>query len=384
MKGQSQSVRVEETHLPSTGRAALAATIWASLQFAGSFTDLLVHEGQPIRLKSARGIIKLDELKIPNGDLVVTADHIQQFFATVVSKLEDGENARSHWDSVVKPVFDMRQALNRSMETPNGLYLRFSLFLHDRGKVAMIMRVSRPPMPLERLGINPQLFERIKNNPRGLMIITGQPASGKTATALSVLDWLNHNTSGHIETVEDPIEFPIAEAGCAITQREVGVDVDGFGAGLWDALRHVPDAILAGEVRDRDAAVAAILGGESGAMMLITTHGNSIVGTLRKILALTGEQAPAMREVLSGCFMGAMRQELVPHQDGEGFSMVHDTLHNTDFVRKLIENGDWAGLEKACSAKESSPNFVPMREGINSLVASRKIDLQMAASLTGR
>jgi twitching motility protein PilT len=378
-------VHVEEKSLPMSGPTALAGAIWSSLQFAGAFTDLLVHEGQPIRLKSAKGLIKLDELGLPNGDLVVTADHIKQFFGTMVDGLEPGESASKHWDEVVAPLFRKQQAVNRSLKTPGEEYLRFSLFQHDRGKIAMMMRPTRPPRALEHLGINDKIFERIRNNPHGLLIVTGRPSSGKTATALSILDWLNRNTSGHIETVEDPIEYPMREEGCVYTQREVGVDVASFGEGLRDAMRHTPDAVLAGEIRDRDTAEAAILGGESGALMIVTTHGRSMVGTLRKILALTGDQAGAMRAVLAGSLIGVMRQELLPHVDGEGYSMVHDTLHATDLVRAHVERGEWTALEKLTADNQASPNFVPMRERINELVAQRKIDINMAASaMAGR
>ena len=366
---------------------ALASAIWSTLEFAGAFTDLLVHEGQPIRMKSAKGLVRLDQMSLPNGDLIVSAEHIKQFFATVVDELEPGESASNHWERVVRPVFDRKQALSRSLKTPQNIYLRFSLFQHDRGKLAMVMRVSRPPGPMANLGLHAQIQERIRSNPRGLLLITGPTASGKTATALSILDWLNHNHSGHIATVEDPIEYPLQEAGCVFTQREVGVDVGSFGEGLRDALRHAPDAILAGEVRDRDTAEAAILGGESGALMIVTTHGRSIVGTLRKILALTGEQAPAMRAVLAGCLVGAMRQELLPHKDGGGYSMVHDTLLASDNVRVLIERGDWAALEKLTSEQQPSVSFSPMRAAVSNLVTQQKIDFrtaEMASSLGGR
>ncbi len=281
------------------------------------------------------------------------------------------------------PTFKEMRAINRSLKTPADAFLRFSLFQHDGGKIAMIMRVSQPPKPLEKIGLNTQVFERLKSNPRGLLIITGPTASGKTATALSILDWLNHNHSGHVETVEDPIEYPLVEDQCVFTQREVGVDVATFGDGLRDAMRHAPDAILAGEVRDRDTAEAAILGGESGSLMIVTTHGRSIVGTLRKILTLTGEQSTAMRAVLAGSLIAVMRQELLPHQAGDGYQMVHDTLLASDAVRGHIEGGEWAALEKMTDDKMESATFVPMRKAVNELVARRVIDLRMASAALG-
>lgn len=377
------STTTTETHLPNNKRSRLAAAIWSTLQFAGSFTDMLIHEGEPIRLKSARGLIALNDLKLPGGEFIPTLADIQQFFASYLSDLGTQMSASDYWAETVAPAFKEQRAVNRSLATPSQEMLRISLLQHQGGKVAMVIRLTTEPPPMETIGLNPTVSTRLKENPKGLLIITGPTASGKTATALSILEYLNQNTSGHIVTVEDPVEFPMKNKKCVFTQREVGTDVATFGEGLRDAMRMAPDAILAGEVRDKDTAEAAVLGGESGALMLVTTHGRSVTGTLRKILMLAGDaNTVAMRNVLSGCLIGVIRQELLPRKDGKGYQMVHDTLLATEQTRKLLEEGNWGNLDQL-SQRDDAANFSSMRPVVDQLVRDGIVDRTVAAQVVG-
>lgn len=361
---------VTEIMMPSNARSRLAAAIMSTLQFASEFTDLLIHEGEPIRLKSARGVISLPSLNLPGGDLIVEASDIKHFFAHYVDGTSAVTRAGSYWDQAILPVLANKMAVNRAMATEAGPFLRISLFHYNRGKLAMIVRVTTKPAPLDTIGLTKQITTRLKTDPHGLLIITGPTASGKTATALSILEWINSNRAGHLTTVEDPIEWPLKANKCDITQREVGTDVVSFGEGLRDAMRIAPQAILVGEVRDRDTAESAIIGGESGALMIVTTHGRSISGTIKKMLTFTGDQSTAMREVMAGCLIGVIRQDLVPRVDGNGYVMVCDTLHMTDHVRTLVEQGDWRALDKLTNQKAMpSPDFVPMSHQLEPLVA---------------
>lgn len=359
----------------------LAGAINASLQFAGSFTDLLICEGEPVSIKSAQGVVGLGDMKIPGSDMVVTHLDIQNFFCYFLDGQPLTTDPAAYWSQTVVPSLSAYGSVSRSASTPSGEYLRVSLFQQKRGRTSMVIRVTPPPPELDSLGLPPALLARLKVNPRGLLIITGPTASGKTATALSILDWLNKHTSSHIVTVEDPIEFPMDRGHSVFTQREVGTDVDTFANGLRDAMRHSPDAILASEVRDKESAEAAIFGGESGAFMIVTTHGRSITGTLRKLLALTGDQAGAMRSVMAWSLMGVIRQDLAPHTDGKGYSMVCDVLIPGDQVRQRIEDGEWQKLEKQFQGKVPSDEFVPMTEMINALARRRVIDPMVASAI---
>ncbi|MGE3342286.1 MAG: ATPase, T2SS/T4P/T4SS family [Vicinamibacterales bacterium] len=281
-------------------------------------------------------------------------------------------SATDYWNSEIETELNAMRAINRSLVLRNGdvtMHLRLSLFRHQRSKLGMAIRLIMPPPPLADLGLSKPLLAQLQNSrPRGLLIITGPTASGKTTTALSIFQHLNSTTSGHLVTIEDPIEYGLAPERCAITQREVGTDVTSFGQGLIEAMRHAPEAILASEIRDRDAAEAAIMGGESGALMVVTTHGQSIPGTLRKLLAYCGENADAMRTVLAGGLIGVVRQERVPFKDGSGFGLVHDTLHGTENVKKALAAGDWHVLQRIVRADKPSADFEPMHTKLQELM----------------
>src|SRR5689334_5296885 len=125
----------QESFLPTNTRSRLAAAIWASLQFAGSFTDLIIHEGEPIRIKSARGLIALKDLGLPGGDVIPQLADIQQFFASYLNENGARNSAYSYWDEHVAPVFKEMRAINRSLKPQSSdiqnQYLRFSILQHQ-------------------------------------------------------------------------------------------------------------------------------------------------------------------------------------------------------------------------------------------------------------
>jgi twitching motility protein PilT len=137
------------------------------------------------------------------------------------------------------------------------------------------------------------------------------------------------------------VEKKIPTRKSIITQREVGYDVVSFADGMREALRMSPDVLLTSEIRDAETAEQAIQGGESGSLMIATTHGKSVTGTMRKILSYTGTSADVMRSVLAGNLIAVVRQALVPSKDGRRYLMAADVLFNTGKVTQFIEKGDW-------------------------------------------
>src|SRR5471032_476392 len=245
------------------------------------------------------------------------------------------------------------------------------------GELALVMRITPPDItPLTNLSLPHTLVSTPTESTSGFIVITGPTGSGKSETAMSILDWHNAQHSGHILTIEDPVEKKIAPRKSIVTQREVGYDVLSFADGMREALRMSPDVLLTSEIRDAETAEQAIQGGESGSLMIATTHGKSVTGTMRKILSYTGTSADVMRSVLAGNLIAVVRQALVPSKDGKRYLMAADVLFNTGKVTQFIERGDWIGLEGAIREDNrlGASEWVPMNNRLVELVRRGEIE----------
>jgi Tfp pilus assembly pilus retraction ATPase PilT len=310
-------------------------------------TDIIIHEGQPIRAKSARGTLPLHQLFQGIAAFPVTRAHIADYLAPL-----DGDRAAPAMaagrETRIDPELARRHPLCFRIEGPGGTSLRCSLFVRNTGELALVMRVSPGTItPLSYLNIPQELLTVFTESTSGFIVITGPTGAGKSETAMSVLDWHNAQHAGHILTIEDPVEKRLASRKSIVSQREVGVGVPTFADGMRSALRMSPDILYASEIGDAETAMQAIQGGESGSLMIATTHGKTATGALRKILGHLGPGADAMRQVLAGNLIAVVRQALVPARSGERYLLVADVLYNTGRVTQYIEKGDWTGLETA-------------------------------------
>lgn len=365
-------ITVQDVGRTST-RSLLANAIINCVQFIKGFTDIIVHEDERIRLETAAGMRYMPDDLAESNRVFKEAD-FRHFFSFLFGS-ETQFRSGTYWDNVIAPKLQRKEAHNAAAPMQGGdIHLRFSLYLHTRGKLGLRIRIAHFPMEMKNVGLSKSINERITQDPRGLLIITGPTASGKTSTAYSILQWMNANRSGSIITIEDPIEFPLKNEKCDITQREVGIDVTNFSVGLLDAMRMSPRAMLCGEVREKEAAEFAIQGGESGSLMIVTTHGRSITGALRKILSFSGDQNGALREMLAGSLIGVIRQELMPRADRKGYAMVSETLHPTENVRTLLQKGDWMKLDHLTQQSAMiTDDFIPMTNSLQALLANRTL-----------
>ena len=371
--------------LPTDKQHGIGAAIGHALRHAPSMTDILIHEGDVIRAKSARGTLALHQLFDAVTPFVVTREHIVNYLAGYVDGASRRHNderghpqsAQAYWDTHIKPVLARQRSVNVRLDGRGGHALRYSLFLHASGDLALVMRITPPGvMPLDGLSLPGHLVSTLKESTSGLIVITGPTGSGKSETAMSVLDWHNADHSGHILTLEDPVEKKLASRKSIVTQREVGHDVLSFAAGMREALRMSPDLVLSSEIGDRETAEQAIQGGESGSLMIATTHGKSVTGVLRKILSHLGPGADVMRSVLAGNLIAVVRQALVPSKDGQRYLLAADVLVNVGRVTPLIEKGDWIGLDGALHGDRTldEREWVPMNERLTELVAQGEIE----------
>ena len=371
--------------LPSDMQHGIGAAVKHALMFAPSMTDIMIHEGHVMRAKSARGTLPLHQLFAAIPPFIVTREHIVTYLAGYVDGATrqhrddrgQQQSVQQYWDTRIKPVLARQRSVNIRLDGRGGHSLRYSLFMHGTGELALVMRITPPDItPLTGLSLPHNLVSTLTEATSGFIVITGPTGSGKSETAMSILDWHNAQHSGHILTIEDPVEKKIAPRKSIVTQREVGYDVLSFADGMREALRMSPDVLLTSEIRDAETAEQAIQGGESGSLMIATTHGKSVTGTMRKILSYTGTSADVMRSVLAGNLIAVIRQALVPSKDGKRYLMAADVLFNTGKVTQYIERGDWIGLESAIREDNrlGASEWVPMNNRLVELVRRGEIE----------
>jgi twitching motility protein PilT len=210
---------------------------------------------------------------------------------------------------------------------------------HQRGEVRIAMRaIPKNIRSLDQLQL-PKIVETLAKESRGLILVTGTTGSGKSTSLASMIDLLNQSEALHMITVEDPIEYLHEDKLSIISQREVGVDVTSFGAGLKGALRQDPDVILVGEMRDLETIETAIMSAETGHLVMSTLHTLDAPETVTRIIqAFPDHQREQIRVVLSSVLKGIISQRLVPKADGNGLVPAVEIMVNTALVRDIIKD----------------------------------------------
>ena len=209
----------------------------------------------------------------------------------------------------------------------------------QRDQIGFALRVISSLIPsFHDLGL-PRGVERLANEPRGLVLVTGATGSGKTTTLAAMVDHINRTRRDHVLTIEDPIEIVHQEQRGVISQREVGLDTSSFGEGLRRALRQDPDVILIGELRDSETAQVALQAAESGHMVLSTLHTvDSAESCARIIEFFPPEKQEVIRAILAGVLRGVVSQRLVPRIDGGRVPAVEVMVMNAR-IADLIRDG---------------------------------------------
>ncbi len=254
----------------------------------------------------------------------------------------------AHTLTLVRAVMNDRQAteFERSKEcnfaiAPAGIgRFRCNAFV-QQGQVGMVLRVIAQQLPtIDGLGM-PQILKDIAMSKRGLAILVGATGSGKSTTLAAMIDWRNQHTQGHIVTVEDPIEFVHAHKNCIVTQREIGIDTDGWEVALKNSLRQAPDVILMGEIRDRETMEHAVAFAETGHLCLATLHASNANQALDRIINFFPEERRQQLLMdLSLNLRALVSQRLIMRQDGKGRTAVVEIMLNSPLISDLIFKGD--------------------------------------------
>jgi twitching motility protein PilU len=231
--------------------------------------------------------------------------------------------------------------------------------LRQRGTYAAVIRYITLNIPtLEALQVPPVLGNLVMEK-RGLILVVGATGSGKSTTLAAMLDHRNSRVSGHILTIEDPVEFMIRHKKSVVNQREVGSDTSSMQLALKNALRQAPDVIMIGEIRDRETMSAALAYAQSGHVCLATLHANNSYHVLNRILSFYPvETRPTMLGDLASALKAVVSQRLLRTPEGKRVPAV-EVMLNTSLIADLIAKGDVGGVREAMekSMAEGSQTF---------------------------
>ena len=248
--------------------------------------------------------------------------------------------------------------LNVGISVPRVGSFRLSAF-KQRGSIAAVLRCIPFQIPsLESLGL-PPLMSQIVTDKRGLILMVGATGTGKSTTLASMIEWRNQQMSGHILTIEDPIEFLFSNKKSIVNQREVGRDTQSLQIALKNALRQAPDCILIGEIRDRETMSAALSYALSGHLVLTTLHANNSYHAMGRILSFYSPEArPTLLSDLAAGLRAVVSQRLLRANAGGRVPAV-EVLLNTKLVSELVEKGDLSSVKEAMekSLAEGSQTF---------------------------
>ena len=242
--------------------------------------------------------------------------------------------------------FEATMEMNLSFGVPSIGNFRINIF-RQRASISIVVRYILGNIPaLDTLSLPPILAELIMEK-RGLILIVGSTGSGKSTTIASMLDHRNANRSGHILTIEDPIEFLFRHKKSIVNQRELGMDTLGWEPALRNAMRQAPDCILIGEIRDRETMQAAIAYAQTGHLCLATLHANNSYHALNRVINFFPlESRTSLYLDLSASLKAIVSQRLVKKPDGKR-TPAAEILLNTRHVQELIERGEVLAIKEA-------------------------------------
>ena len=289
-------------------------------------SDIFISAGAPFN-------IKIQGNTMPVNQQVMLPDMIDKIAYELMSP-EQIKEFEANWE------------MNLSFGVPQVGNFRVNIF-RQRGSVSIVVRFILGNIPeLDDLGLPPVLADMIMEK-RGLILIVGATGSGKSTTIASMLDHRNANRSGHILTVEDPIEFLFKHKKSIVNQREIGMDTVNWNSALKNAMRQAPDCILIGEIRDKETMQAAIAYAQTGHLCLATLHANNSYHALNRIISFFPlENRAALFLDLSVALRAIVSQRLVKKPDGKR-SPTCEVMLNTRHISELIERGEVQAIKDA-------------------------------------
>lgn len=272
--------------------------------------------------------------------------------------------------------YEEKFEIDFSFELPNVGRFRVNAFNQSRGCAAVFRIIPMTIPSLEDISA-PEIFEKIANYEKGLVLVTGPTGSGKSTTLAAMVDYINRNQKKHILTIEDPIEFTHINRKCLINQREVHRDTKSFNAALRSALREDPDVILVGELRDQETISLALTAAETGHLVFGTLHTSSAAKTIARIIdVFPGADKNMVRSMLSESMRAVVAQKLLK-RNGGGRVACHEVMIATPAIRNLIREDKVAQMMSMIQTG-SATGMQTMEQAARKLIAQGIVDTEEA------
>ncbi|MBV8030475.1 MAG: PilT/PilU family type 4a pilus ATPase, partial [Betaproteobacteria bacterium] len=296
-------------------------------------SDIFVSVGAPIN-------IKINGQAIPVNQTQMTSETVKQLLYEILTERQVKE-------------YEDEMELNTAYALEGVGAFRISAF-RQKGTPAFVVRFIPGSIPaLDTLGV-PEVLKEVIMQKRGLILMVGATGSGKSTSLSAMLDFRNERKSGHILTLEDPVEFIFKNKKSIVNQREVGTDTKAFEVALKNALRQAPDCILIGEIRDKQTMGMALAYAQSGHLCLATLHANNSYHAMNRIINFYPlENRPSLLLDLSAALQAVISQRLVRTKSGSRVAAV-EVLLNTRHIAELIEKGEINEIKDALE-KSMSP-----------------------------
>ncbi|HEX9172668.1 MAG TPA: ATPase, T2SS/T4P/T4SS family [Telluria sp.] len=324
------------------------------------FSDIIIHQNSPLMLRQPKGLVAVT-------DSPITKEELEEFFEVI----------EPNWAERIAD-----RAFDRSIDLHTAR-IRANCFTFQGKKRlgCVIRRFPKEPIALADLGLSrdEQEFARLTS---GLVLIIGDTCQGKSTTIASMLDEINKNRSGHIITIEDPVETLIPQRKCIVTQREVGIDgdVESYYLGALDALRERPDVIVIGEIRDAQTAQEALALAESGPLVLASLHARSTELGLQKMIRLLGN-SEAQSQALAHALRGVLCQALLPSAEGNRYHLATECLTPGPAVLRMLEAGDIGAIRTHMNTAGDAGCHT-MNASLEKLLAAHKVSVEDARAAT--
>ena len=301
---------------------------WLTIAKSKNASDIHLSAGSPPLVRVEGELIRIENVK------PLTGDEVKEAFMQIVT-FEGLEKFKNDLE------LDFKYIL------PDGTSLRCNA-AQANGQLSLSIRILPPTVPtIDELQL-PEICKKLANLERGLVLVAGPTGSGKTTTQAAMIQYINTTQTKHILSFEDPIEYPHSQIKSKITQRELGRDTNSFAQALKHALRHDPDVIVVGEMRDSETAAAVISMGETGHLVITTGHAPYAAQAVERVIDLFPHEERFLIQMRMASLLSAVLcQILVPRADGSGRIAAVEIMMVNAAIRNLIREGKITSLANA-------------------------------------